>query len=329
VKRFVIGVDLGGTNLRVAVIDESGQLLEKTSIAVSTLAHRDAVIDELCRSVRMLGERHSTRGTLAGVGVGVPGIVYVETGILRKSPNLPGWENFAVRDAIRSRLGVAVALDNDANAAALGEKWLGAGREASSLCLLTLGTGVGGGLVLDGEIWRGFLGMAGEVGHIPIVENGVQCGCGSRGCLETEASATALVRKAKELVTSGICSALTEATKDGSPITAKLLSQTARSGDTACQELFQSFGRYLGMGLAVLVNTLNLPLYLIGGGVAEAWPLFAPAMLEELRLRSYVFAEGSTRVQRSQLGGDAGLYGAACLAFRDIDELGHVFSNTT
>jgi glucokinase len=157
--------------------------------------------------------------------------------------------------------------------------------------------------------------MAGEVGHIGIIENGAPCGCGSRGCLETEASATALVRKAKERIASGGCAGLAEAAKDGAPITAELIFQAAQRGDQDSRELFESFGRYLGMGLAILVNALNLPLYLIGGGVAEAWPLFAPAMMEELRWRSYVFAEGGTRIEPAELGGDAGLYGAARLAF--------------
>jgi glucokinase len=318
VKRFAIGVDLGGTNLRIAAINEPGELLEKTSIAMRTLGDRDAVIEELCRNVRLLSDRQTAHGTLAGIGVGVPGILYVETGTLRASPNLPGWENFGVRDAIRSRLGVEVVLDNDANAAALGEHWLGAGRDVSSLCLLTLGTGVGGGIVLDGKIWRGFLGMAGEVGHIHVAADGVQCGCGSRGCLETEASATAVVRKAKALVAAGSSPALAAEIQDGSPLTARLVGQTAQAGDAACREIFVSFGRYLGLGLAMLVNTLNLPLYLLGGGVAESWALFAPAMFEELRCRSYVFAEGSTRLERARLGGDAGLYGAACLAFHEI-----------
>ncbi|MBI3935204.1 MAG: ROK family protein [Acidobacteria bacterium] len=314
--RFAVGVDLGGTNLRIAAIEESGQLLDKVSVAVRALTHRDAVIDELCRAVRTLSARHAAGGTFAGVGVGVPGLLYAETGTLRKSPNLPGWENFAVRDAIRSQVEVEVVLDNDANAAALGEKWLGAGREVSSLCLLTLGTGVGGGLVLDGKVWRGFLGMAGEVGHIAVAENGVQCGCGSWGCLETEASATAVVRNAKKLLTSGGSATLTEATKDGRALTAELVYHAAQAGDAACREIFESFGRFLGIGLAILVNTLNLPLYVIGGGVAEAWPLFSPAMFDQLRRRSYVFAEGSTRVELAKLGADAGLYGAAYLALQ-------------
>ena len=126
------------------------------------------------------------------------------------------------------------------------------------------------------------------------------------------------MRRAGELVAAGKAPVLSAATRDGAPLTARLLSQKAQEGDASCQELFHGFGRYLGMGLAILVNTLNLPLYVIGGGVAEAWPLFAPSMLEELRRRSYVFAEGSTRVERAQLGADAGLYGTACLAFQKI-----------
>jgi glucokinase len=328
VSRFAIGVDLGGTNLRIAAIEESGRLLEKVSFSVRALAGRDEVIEELCRAVRDLSGKYEEHASLAGVGVGVPGIIYVQTGMLRQSPNLPGWENFPVRDAIASRLGgrtgapgeapgeVNVLLDNDANLAALGEKWLGAGRDVTSLCLLTLGTGVGGGLIFDGKIWRGFLGMAGEVGHIVVAENGVHCGCGGSGCLETEASATAIVRKAEQLLASSRSPALVEAKQRESSLTAHLVYQVAKDGDPACREILESFGRYLGLGLAGLVNLLNLPLYVIGGGVVEAWDLFAPAMFAELRRRSYIFAEGSTRIERSLLGGDAGLYGAARLAFQ-------------
>jgi glucokinase len=319
-KRFAIGVDVGGTNLRVAAVEESGRLLEKVSASVRALAGREEVIEELCRAARALSNKYAAEASLAGVGVGVPGIIYAQTGMLRQSPNLPGWENFRVRDAIASRLGgkaeVSVLLDNDANLAAFGEQWLGAGRDVSSLCLLTLGTGVGGGLIFDGKIWRGFLGMAGEVGHIPVAENGVPCGCGSSGCLETEASATAIVRKAEQLLASGRSAPLAEAQRRDSALTAQLVYQVAKNGDVACREIFESFGKYLGLGLAGLVNTLNLPLYVIAGGVVGAWDLFSPAMFAELRRRSYVFAEGSTRVERSLLGGDAGLYGAARLVLQ-------------
>ncbi|HWP84266.1 MAG TPA: ROK family protein [Terriglobia bacterium] len=315
-NRFAIGADLGGTNLRLAAIEENGRLIEKVVLEVRSLGHRDAAVEALCQNARVLARKHGGGRQFAGLGAGIPGILDAGAGILRQSPNLPGWENFAVREALQSRLEAAIALDNDANAAALGETWLGAGRTVASLCLLTLGTGIGGGLVLDGKVWRGFLGMAGEVGHIGVRENGEPCGCGSRGCLETEASATAVVRKARQLLAAEKSPALAERIRSGSSLTAELVYQLAQEGDAACRDLFASVGRFLGLGLSMLVNTLNLPLYLLGGGMAEAWPLFAPALLEELGRRSYVFAQGGTRVERAQLGADAGLYGAAALVLR-------------
>ena len=315
-KQFAIGVDLGGTNLRVAAVEESGRMLEKRSLPTPGKQDRESVIREMCQAIRDLTAKLSGAGRLAGIGVGVPGILYLETGTLRQSPNLPGWENFPVKQEIESLLGTRVWLDNDANVAALGEKWLGAGREVASLCMLTLGTGVGGGLVLDGKIWHGYLGFAGEIGHMVVAEKGVRCPCGGQGCLETESSASAIVRKAREALAAGQSPALVKALKEGREITSELVYQTAKSGDAACRAIFESVGRYLGIALAGLVNALNLPLYVIGGGAAEAWDLFAPAMLDELRRRSYVFCEGSTRVEKSVLKGDAGLYGAACLAFQ-------------
>ncbi|MCZ6752767.1 MAG: ROK family protein, partial [Acidobacteria bacterium] len=232
---------------------------------------------------------------------------------VRQSPNLPGWENYPVRDEIESLLGVRVFLENDANVAALGEKWIGLGRDVNSLCMLTLGTGVGGGVVLNGKIWHGFLGMAGELGHIVVAENGVACSCGGHGCLETEASATAIVRKGEEAVAAGRSPALAEARSKAAKLTARMIYETAKAGDAASKAIFESVGRYLGIGIAGLTNALNLPLYVIGGGAAASWDLFAPAMMEEARKRSFIFREGSTRIERAVLKGDAGLCGAAYL----------------
>ncbi|MBI4463269.1 MAG: ROK family protein [Acidobacteria bacterium] len=315
-KRFAISADLGGTNLRVAVVEESGQMLDKLSLPTRVQQGRERVIQDLSGAVQQLADRFRDQGMLAGIGIGVPGILYLETGTLRQSPNLPGWENYAVRDEIESLLRTRVLLDNDANVAALGEKWLGAGRDVTSLCMLTLGTGVGGGLVLDRKIWHGFLGMAGELGHIVVAEDGVACPCGGRGCLETEASASAVVRHAEQLLAAGRSPALAKATQNAVPLTAQLVYQTAQAGDLACREIFDSVGRYLGLGLAGLINALNLPLYVLGGGAAEAWDLFSPAMFRTLHERSYIFCEGRTRIEKSILGGDAGLYGAAYLVFQ-------------
>jgi glucokinase len=182
--------------------------------------------------------------------------------------------------------------------------------------MLTLGTGVGGGIILDGKVWRGFLGMAGELGHIVVAENGSRCACGGQGCLESESSASAIVRKAREALADNRSPALSRAAQQGRELTSELVFESAaQGGDAACQSIFESAGRYLGIALADLVNTLNLPLYVIGGGVAAAWDQFSPAMYEELRRRSYIYGEGTTRVEKAVLKGDAGLYGAAYLAF--------------
>ena len=209
---YAIGVDLGGTNLRIAAVDEGGKLLGKTTLETEVSQGREHVVDELCRAaLAMTGEmraRSQAAVELCGIGVGVPGLIDGESGRLLKSPNLPGWSNYDVKGEIEQRLGTAVILENDANAAALGEQWMGAGRSFENMCMYTLGTGVGGGLVLNGGIWRGWNGMGGELGHCNVEPEGHICNCGSYGCLEQYASATAVVRMAREALASGAATEL-------------------------------------------------------------------------------------------------------------------------
>src|SRR5713226_3639409 len=200
---FSIGVDLGGTNLRIAAVDDGGCLLEKITLGTKVALGKDQVINDMCSAIQQLSDKYRSRASLQGIGIGVPGIIDMKTGMLRESPNLPGWADSAVRAQIEQRLGTRVILENDANAAALGEKWLGAARDIEDMAILTLGTGVGGGLVLGGRIWHGMTGMAGEFGHITVEPEGVPCPCGNRGCLERYASATAVVRMAREAIASG------------------------------------------------------------------------------------------------------------------------------
>jgi glucokinase len=302
-------------------VDERGKLREKVTTGTGVARPRDEVIAEMCRAIQALeAKQKKAGGRLAGVGVGVPGIIDMKSGMLRESPNLPGWEDYPVRQEIERRLGTRVILENDANAAALGEKWLGAGRKVDDLCMLTLGTGVGGGIVLGGRIWHGMTGMAGELGHIMVEPNGPRCGCGSQGCVEQFASATAIERMAREAAAGGAAPALARvAAKRG--FNSQTVCQLAQAGDGAAQEIFARVGRALGMVVAALVNTFNLPMYVIGGGVADAWPQFSPAMFEEMRKRSFVYAAtsahpagGKTVIARAELGSDAGLFGAARLA---------------
>jgi len=317
-RDFAIGVDVGGTNLRVAAVTSSGELFEKISLTTDVRAGRDAVLDEMVGAINALRNKHAASSRLVGFGIGVPGLIYMEEGKLRESPNLPGWDNYPIRGELERKLGTRVFLENDANAAALGEKWIGLGRDVASLIMLTLGTGVGGGIVLQGRIWHGLLGMAGELGHITVQPDGPLCGCKNHGCLEQMASAGAVVRMAREAIAAGRSPALAEAERQAGRLTSKIVYQAAVAGDTASREVFQATGRYLGVALADLVNAFNLPLYVITGGMVPAWDLFAPAMVAEIERRSFVYRAGGTRIAASQLGDEAGLFGAAYLPLQAL-----------
>src|ERR1039457_7120545 len=193
---YSIGIDLGGTNLRAAAIDRSGNMLDKIGGATDFEKGREAVLGDIVSAISTLRGKHGP-GDLAGIGVGVPGFIRMQEGFITNSNNLPYLENFPVRDELSKRLGTPVILENDANAAALGEKWMGAGKDVDDLVLLTLGTGVGGGIISGGRVLRGCVGMAGELGHTTVVPNGNPCGCGNQGCLEKHASATAATAMAR------------------------------------------------------------------------------------------------------------------------------------
>jgi glucokinase len=330
---YSIGVDMGGTNLRIAAITTEGQLLEKITLGVKLALGRDYVIGEMCDAIKRLTEQYRDSGRFLGAGIGVPGIIDVEAGMMRKSANLPGWTDYPVRDEIERRLGARIFLDNDANVAALGEKWLGAGRDADNLAMLTLGTGIGGAIVLNGKIFYGMSGMAGEFGHVTIEPNGVPCGCGNHGCAERYASATGVVRMAKEAIDSGLAPELAKAASSDPEFSARSVYNLAIQGNADARRIFERFGEALGILMADLVNILDLDMFVIGGGVVSAWDAFAPKMFAELRERSLVYAasapdepkgkkEGAsaqianytrkkTIITQALLGSDAGLYGAA------------------
>jgi glucokinase len=329
---FSVGVDLGGTNLRVAAIDERGTVLDKITLGTQIVLGRERVIDDICAGVRHLAGKYASSATLAGIGIGVPGIIDMEAGMVRSSSNLPGWAGSPLRSELEERLGTRVILENDGNVAALGENWLGAAREVRDLAILTLGTGVGGGIIVEGKVWHGTTGMAGEFGHMTVEPEGPACGCGNRGCLEQYASATAVVRMAREAIASGAAPRLAAEVGDGR-FSAQTVYELAIQGDEAAAGIFRTSGWALGIVLASLVNALNLSMYVVAGGMASAWEAFAPSLFEELRRRSLVYgvtaspaqphlgaqarsdpgASSGTRVTRALLGSDAGLYGAARL----------------
>ena len=297
---YSIGVDLGGTNLRAAAIDETGKVLARVSEAASFDAGPEQVAGEIARVIDQVRQEIGADG-LRGVGIGVPGYIDMSSGVVVGSANLPGFQGFPVRDRIQQRLGTPILLENDANAAALGEMWMGAGRNVKDLILLTLGTGIGGGIVMDGKVMHGFRGMAGEFGHMTVFPDGNPCGCGNSGCLEKHASATAIASMGQMMHFGREIKSATD------------VYALALEGNTRAKRVFESMGRALGIAFANLINIFNFPLYLVSGGPLPAWDLFSPAMFEEIQKRSFTFLPTGTRVERALLGADAGLFGAAYL----------------
>lgn len=314
-KRAVIGVDLGGTNMRVAVLNPDGEVLMKFKEATHASDGRQRVAARLLEHIRVQAFRAGETGyKVEAVGIGAPGVIDIEKGIVVKSPNFPDWNNFGLRQWLETELSIPVFIENDANAAALGEQWRGAGRGINSMILITLGTGVGGGLVLNKEIWHGADGMAGEVGHITIIPDGRVCSCGNRGCLETYASARGIVQSYREALD-----------RQGVPMSdqrrgfsSEMIYKAAQDGDGTARAIMEDMGRHLGIGLAGLINIFNPEMIVIGGGVMAAWQLFIDAAKREVMWRAFEVLAKRARIVPAELGDDAGMVGAAATALRRI-----------
>ena len=324
-----MGIDLGGTSIRLGIYDGCMRLLASHSMPTRVAAGPQSAVDEMAaaiRSMRALKTSGDVRYEILGIGMGSPGPINLRTGVLGLLPNLHGWENFPLRDALADATDLPVILESDANAAAIAEWKLGAGQTAGldTMVMITLGTGVGSGLILEGKVWHGMFGMGGELGHTLVEPGGSLCGCGSRGCLEVYASANGLIRLARALGEQGSATpALQQLTRDAefTPLEVALL---AGAGDRSALLAFERLGRYLGLGLAHLISTLDPPMIVVGGGVASAWPLFAPAMFEAITEHSVVYRlvqptqretlePDRTFIRPALLGPAAGLLGAALL----------------
>ena len=324
-----IGIDLGGTSIRVGLFGESMTMLDSHTMPTRVAAGPQAVVDEMATAVRLILKR-TTNGSIyepRGVGIGSPGPINLCSGVLGLLPNLPGWDNFPLRAALSKAVGLPVILESDANAAAIAEWKLGVGKTTgvSSMVMLTLGTGVGSGIIINGKVWHGMFGMGGEVGHATVDAEGLLCGCGSRGCLEMYASANGLLRLAREAAeaTAGTA-ALRDLIAIPEGFTAMQVAQLAEAGDHAAKFAFERLGSYLGIGIANLINTLDVPLIVVGGGLANAWPLFSDSMFQTIHDYSVVYRlvaptqrqtmeKDCTYICPAVLGPAAGLLGAALL----------------
>jgi glucokinase len=308
VSRYVIGVDLGGTNLRGAVFSEHLEIERRLKVPTRREDGAQAVVGRVVGLVESLSKMAGLEiRDLAGVGVATPGPLDVAREIVTSAPNLPDWRDLPLRALVEDALGVRVLLENDANAAALGEFEKGAGREVSSLVFLGLGTGVGGGVVLDGKLVRGAHGVGGELGHTILIADGPPCGCGNRGCLEQLTSATAVVRMMHERIDAGESSALAERTD----FEARHVFEAARAGDKTALSVIDRMAFYLGLAIVSLVHTVDPEVVVIGGGVSESADLFLPRVTEVVNERVFPAARGNVRIVRAELGDDAGVTGVA------------------
>lgn len=314
-KDLVCAVDLGGTNLRAANVDRQGRIHERVKVATPKSDQPQEIVNAIASAVAQCEDGATKRAArIQRVSVVVPGSVHRETAVIVNAPNVPAIVNTKFREALEDGLHRPVFVENDANAAALGEFWQGAARGCRTIVCLTLGTGVGSGVILDGELWRGVDGIAGEIGHTSVDPfGGVLCKCGNFGCLEVFASATAIVRMAREGLAEHAGSILQ--TIPTSELTAETIAKAAGDDDEFARGIFRRVGVYLGVTIANVVNTLNPEMIVIGGGVSAAFDLFADSAREEMKRRAFPAASQRCRIVKAECGDDAGLLGAAWLVF--------------
>lgn len=311
--KLVFAADLGGTHLRAAAIDENGRIYHRSKRRKPNSAHVDDLVRALVEAARECENETREYGVIHATSIAVAGTVNVEEGLVVTAPNIPGLGGFRLAKALETELQRPALIENDANAAAVGEMWLGAARDTRTSVCITLGTGVGGGIILDRQLWRGADDSAGEIGHMAIEPfGGVACGCGSQGCLEVYASATALVRMVEESLPRYPDSTLQKV----EVLTAEKIDTAAHGGDQLAIEVFRRMGIYLGIGLANLVNILNPEMIVIVGGVANGWDLFAEHALQQMHERAFPLPGSRVLIRRGECGDDAGLLGTARLAFQ-------------
>jgi glucokinase len=308
---LIFAADLGGTHLRAATVDQKGRIQFRFKQNTPQVKDANAIVDAIVAAVEECEKQTGGVEEISALSLVVPGTVKVEEGAVVKAPNLPCLDGFRLATALTERLGLPAILENDANAAAVGEMWQGAAVGCKTIICVTLGTGVGGGIILDGKLWRGVDGAAAEIGHMCVDPfGGVACTCGSRGCLEVFASATAIVRMTRE-ASPRYPESMLQGTKD---LTAETIFAAGQQGDELALEIFRRMGVYLGIGLANLINILNPEMIVIGGGVVNGWDLFEKHMHQQVEERAFPLLAARVKIARAKCGDDAGLLGAARLA---------------
>jgi len=308
-------LDLGGTKIRALVADLEGRVYGEDVRPSRTEEGLEAVMSRMVDSLQAAARQAGADlADLKGVGIATPGAVDVRRGVVPSAPQLPGWHDVPLVEIMSRRLGLDVWLENDATAAALGEHTFGGGRSARHMLYLTVSTGIGGGIIIDGKVYRGASGAAGELGHVIIDPHGPPCGFGARGCLESFASGSAIARRGEELVAGGESRLLAELREQEGPVTAEMMKRAVDLGDVASREAFREAGHYLGIALASFVNIFNPEIILVGGGVARAGDLFMEQAQTTMRVLAMSQPLKGVRVDLGVLGDRAGPLGMIAIA---------------
>ncbi len=299
-KHVKVGIDLGATRIKMALVDRSGRVSYRREIDTPFNAKRSQIIDSLVDNIAYILKTSSTKKKdVAGIGIGVPGPVDSKRGIVKYFPNIKGWSKVPLKAILQKRLGLKVVLDNDVNAMTLAEYAFGAGKGAVNLICITLGTGVGGGIIIDGRLYRGSTMCAGEIGHIPINEKGPRCNCRGIACLERYVGNRYVLGRARRIL--------------GKGITLERIDELAETGNKKALGIWQDVGNKLGIALTGAVNLLNPDMIIVGGGVSKAGELILTPMRKTLKARAMKDQAKHVKIVRAKLGGNAGIIGASLL----------------
>ena len=312
-KKYRIGVDVGGTNVKIALVDKEGSIVYSNTTPTRAEMGYEYTISNIKQAiVDLMKETKTDNTSIEGIGFGFPGQIDCNEGVVRVSPNIPGWINVPIAKIIEKEFGIPTKVDNDVRCAALGELAFGAGKGCKNLICITVGTGIGSGLIINGKLVRGADNAAGEIGHIKLqMHDGPICGCGDCGCLEAFASGPSIVAMAQEYILGGKSTKFRELANP--EITPYVVAEAAKQGDKVAQKIFERMGEYIGIGMASVVNLLNPEKIVIGGGVADAGEILFKPLVETLKKRAMPIQAKSVSVVPAQLGNAAGVIGASLL----------------
>lgn len=320
-SKYIIGIDIGGTTIKLGIISSNGELFHKWSIPTNTENQGSFIINDIWESIVIkIKSENIIKEDINGIGVGIPGYIDTDSGIVYEAINI-GWKNINIKQELKKISGLPVHIENDANIAVLGENWQGAGNQAKHVIAVTLGTGVGGGIITNGEILNGRNGMAGELGHILIEEDGAHCNCGNRGCLETIASATGIVRQAIIKIKENPNSLLANIYNEDQVITSKAVFELAEQGNQEAVDIIAYTSYVLAQTFANLGVILNPEKILIGGGVSKAGQPLLDRITDTFKEIALPNVVRACEIKLAQLGNDAGIIGAAYLVKQNEEEI--------